>query len=203
LIIMETGSPGRMPIKNQGTHRLLIILTLLSLVLSPGRGTLLRKKMQRSPVTSNPVGAKVSVNGVEQGITPMELKLARKEKKHVIRIEYSGYNPVEIRAKRELSSLPTLDNGLLGVALAIPLAFSEYMRNDEKYNSPWGLWALYSAPIAVALTIGDLVSGAGYSFSPRELSVDLTEVDGAPRLETILLDSGKLQNVTWIRIHRN
>lgn len=183
-------------------NRFLLVLVLISVLLSPNCATLIRRSTQRIPVTSNPVGAKVSVNGIQQGMTPMELKLARKEKKQVIRIECPGYNPVEIRAKREMSSGPILANGLLGVALAIPLAFSEYMRNDEKYNSPWGLWALYSAPIAVALTIGDRVSGAGYSFSPRELNVDLTKIDGTPRLETILIDADELQNVKWIRIHR-
>lgn len=64
-----------------------------------GRGT-----SQKIPVTSNPSGAKIIVDGEEIGHAPLNLKLKRK-KSHVIQVEKPGYNPIEIRIARKISAL--------------------------------------------------------------------------------------------------
>jgi hypothetical protein len=56
--------------------------------------------MQRIPVTSAPAGATIALNGAALGVTPVEIRLDRKQKNQVIRIELPGYNPVEIRVKK-------------------------------------------------------------------------------------------------------
>ena len=75
------------------------LLILFSILLAPDCATITRRSKQRIPVTSDPMGATVIVNGVQQGVTPLEIRLARKEKGQVIRIESPGYNPIEIRRK--------------------------------------------------------------------------------------------------------
>jgi len=194
-----------MTIKNQGTHRLLIILTLLSLVLSPGCGTLFQKKLQRIPVTSNPVGATVSVNGTLRGVTPLELKLPREEKEYVIRIESPGYNPIEIRPKRKMSTRSVLGNFLLGAAFAVPITFYWMLYYDEgqTFGKVVGVELLSAAGIGALLVGFDFSFKAGYELTPRELNITLTKADGTPRVETILLDADELRNVKWIRISRD
>ena len=61
-------------------NRFFLLLTLTSTLISPNCATLTRRSAQRIPVTSSPIGAAVIVNGVEQGVTPIEIKLARKQK---------------------------------------------------------------------------------------------------------------------------
>ena len=65
--------------------------------------TIIRGTSQKIPVTSNPTGAKIIVDGEEMGYAPLNLKLKRK-KSHVIRIEKQGYNPLEIRTTRKTSA---------------------------------------------------------------------------------------------------
>jgi hypothetical protein len=38
---------------------------------------------------------------------------------------------------------------------------------------------------------------------PAELIVTLKKADGSPRVETMLIDADDLQNIKWIRIHRD
>jgi hypothetical protein len=97
-------------------NRFFLFLTLTSVLLAPNCATLKeqRKRTQRIPVTSSPVGATVSVNGQQQGVTPLEIRLARKEKDQVIRIESAGYNPYEIRVKRGISPWVVLMDVWLG-----------------------------------------------------------------------------------------
>jgi len=65
---------------------LLLIATLTGVLFAPGCATIARRRSQRIPVTSFPTGAKVIVNGVERGATPLELNLSKSEKGRVIRI---------------------------------------------------------------------------------------------------------------------
>ncbi|NIO48916.1 MAG: PEGA domain-containing protein [Candidatus Aminicenantes bacterium] len=59
---------------------------------------------QKIPVTSNPSGARIIVDGKEVGNAPLELKL-EKRKNHTIRIEKQGYNPLEIKITRKIQGL--------------------------------------------------------------------------------------------------
>jgi hypothetical protein len=58
--------------------------------------TIVRGTSQKVPVTSNPAGARIIVDGKDTGVAPLRLKLARK-RDHLIRVELEGYVPLEIR----------------------------------------------------------------------------------------------------------
>ncbi len=109
--------------KNTRANRFIIFLTLTSVLLAPNCATLTRRRTQRIPVTSSPVGATVIVNGQQQGVTPLEIQMVRKKKGQVIRIESPGYNPVEIRPQRKMSVGPIIGNVLLGLIPGIGGAY--------------------------------------------------------------------------------
>ena len=57
---------------------------------------------QEVAVGSSPTAAHVSVNGIEQGTTPVVLDLKRKDR-HVIKVEADGYQPYEMALTRSVS----------------------------------------------------------------------------------------------------
>ena len=61
-------------------NRFFLFLTLMTILLSPNCATLTRKWTQGIPVTSSAAGATVSVNGIQRGATPVEIKLARRKR---------------------------------------------------------------------------------------------------------------------------
>lgn len=180
----------------------LLILPLMSMLLSPGCATLIRKKAQRIPVTSAPAGASVSVNGTEQGTTPLEVRLTRKQKGQVIRIESPGYNPCEIQLKRRPSIVMDLASVSLGVALGSVIT-SAYIEDDPDIKSALTIVPLlFAAPAMLFLSI-DRISKKSFEFKPKSLTVTLTKAHGTPRVDTMLVDAGDFQNITWIRVHRD
>jgi hypothetical protein len=189
-------------------NRFLIILTLMSVLLAPNCATLTRSKMQRIPVTSSPAGATVIVNGAQQGTTPLEIRLARKGKGQVIRIESPGYNPVEISVERKFSTAMLLGDVALGAALGFGVvvlvgAYSS-SGNDIDFWDGWDETAKISIPAGmVAMPLIDWVFGKTYNLDPKELTVTLTKADGTPRVDTMFIDAEDFQNIKWIRVHRD
>ena len=178
-----------------------LILTLMSVLLTPNCATLLRKRTQRIPVTSAPAGATVIVNGFEQGVTPLVIRLARKQRGQVIRIESPGYNPFEIRMKRRVSSISSVDvicGGLLGLYMAGIYCLA----HDETADETTVILTMIPATIGSFILI-DKATGAGYDLDPYNLTVTLTKADGTPRVDTLLDDADDFRNVKWIRVHRD
>ncbi len=183
---------------------LLLLLTLTSALLVPNCATLTRKSTQKIPVTSSPTGATVSVNGVQQGVTPLEVKMARKKKGQVIRIESPGYNPMEIRMKHKFSGIPhLLSDVLLGAFIGLWLTMAvgsggyDAWIEGFKYRWPW-------VPAAIgSLLLVDLAPGKGYTLTPKELIVTLKKADGAPRVDTMFVDADEFRNIKWIRVRRD
>jgi hypothetical protein len=156
-------------------------------------------------VTSSPAGATVIVNGFEQGVTPLEVRLDRKQKGYVIRIESPGYNPVEIRLQRRISGKTILGNFLLGVIPAsVPAMFWLDANAEEVAIPELGtalVWTLSAAAFGGLFTIID--GSKGYILRPRDLTVTLTKADGTPRVDTMLVDAEDFRNVKWIRVRRD
>jgi hypothetical protein len=176
---------------------LLLILPLASVLLSPGCATLMWKRTQRIPVTSSPVGATVSVNGIQEGTTPLEIRLVRREKGQVICIEAPGYNPFEIRTQRNISFKTIYGNIVLCAGMAV--LESEWMDfGDRKRVS-----ILDIAGTAALFTIIDAISKKGHEFKPTALTITLTKADGPPRIETRYVDADDFRNIKWIRVHRD
>jgi hypothetical protein len=185
--------------------RVLAFLILSSVLLAADCATITRRSKQRIPVTSHPVGATVIVNGVQQGVTPLVLRLPRKEKGQVIRIESPGYNPVEIRPKRKMSGGPMAGNFALGLMPGAVLAMGYGMEHDEDENVDMMsmlIWMLSAAAFGGLFTAVDS-GGKGYELEPRELTVTLTKAEGPPRVETILIEAGDIQTIKWIRVRRD
>jgi len=185
----------------------LLILPLASLLLSPGCATLTRRSTQRIPVTSVPLGAAVIVNGVEQGVTPLEIRLPRKRKAQVIRIESSGYNPFEIQMKRKISAAMLLGDYVLGAGLGYVAAIVAAGEGDPLDPVSWFDWMkplMYGSLAGIlAFSLVDLASGKVYMMKPKELSISLSKADGTPRVDTMLIDAEEFQNIKWIRVHRD
>lgn len=182
-------------------------LILFNILLSPNCATLTRKSEQRIPVTSTPVGAAVAVNGVQQGVTPLEIRLARKQKGQVIRIESPGYNPVEIRPRRKISADSILGSFLLGLAPGLAPAIF-WLGSSHTKTDPSEEDRILSIYIKSAAVLGGLfaltdIGGKGYTLTPKNLTVTLTKADGTPRIDTMLIDADELQNVKWIRVRRD
>ena len=181
------------------------LLILFSLLLAPDCATITRRSKQRIPVTSDPMGATVIVNGVPQGVTPLEIRLARKEKAQVIRIESPGYNPIEIRPKRKMSGGPIAGNVLIGlIPGAVPAIFYNLKHDDEEGDGTRTMliWVLAAAACGAALTAIDS-GGSGYELNPRDLTVTLSKADATLRVDTMVLDPDDFRNVKWIRVHRD
>jgi len=181
-----------------------IILALLvsSVFLFQNCATLMRGTSQKIPVTSSPAGAKIIVDGEEMGYAPLELKLKRKKKGHIIRIVKPGYNPLEIRIARKtsagLSGIGNVFYGALGFVggelLAIVISGELPLARTLPLFIGGGILAWVGA-----ITI-DFLSGANYTISPAQLNVTLSKIEGEPRPDLILLDAQQFQNIKWIRI---
>lgn len=148
------------------------------------------------------MGAAVYVNGLREGVTPIEIGLSRNIKKRVIRIEADGYDPVEIRLKRSLSTDKVLGNIFLGAAGgALNGAFYGWILGAPDNLLGWIAAAGAAVGIAGAQAV-DMKMG-GYTLHPTVLEVTLKKSDGSPRVQTMFIDTAELRNVEWIRIRRD
>lgn len=180
------------------TMRSWVVLCIAGLLLEPGCASVFLSKRQSIPVTSSPVGAAVSVNGIRQGTTPVRIVLSRRTKIQVVRIESAGYDPVEIRLARRLPHNAVLADLFFGAALGGFEGFLAAAANDElNVWSQVGIWASVGAAVVLGI---DAALGAGREFRPRTLEIALTRTKGTPRVETIVLSPEELRNIKWIRI---
>jgi len=192
---------GRMIIKRK--TQIIVALLVSSIFLIEGCATLSRGTSQKIPITISPGGAKIIVDGEEIGHAPLNLKLKRKKKIHIIRIEKTGYNPLEIRILRKTSKAPVIGNLLLGGSM-VSVCTIGFFRSDYSNEVPTTLGVvcligggvlLLTAPFIV-----DNISGARQVLSPKELKVTLTKQEGNAQPDLILLDAEQLQSIKWLRI---
>lgn len=71
---------------------------LVGLVFQTGCATIIKGTHQDVPVSSEPSGASVLVDGVREGSTPATLRLSRKQS-HVVTIELKGYDSENVTLK--------------------------------------------------------------------------------------------------------
>jgi hypothetical protein len=181
----------------------IVIVSALALA-TTGCATIFRKSTQAIPVTSSPPRAVVSVNGKAVGTTPVWIRVSRRIKGQVIRIETPGYNPIEIRPRRTVVGGPVLGNFLVGLAVGFFPAAGYAFAHDEDRNyhesSAYLIWGGSMAVVGAILVAIDLGGGQGYSLMPKELNLTLTKADGPPRVDTVLIDAGRLRDIKWIRV---
>ena len=183
---------------------LILVVTLSIIMLDTSCASMIRGEKQGIPVTSSPAGAAVIVNGQRQGVTPLKIRLARKDANQVIRIESAGYNPLEIRMKRRFSGVHAFFNVMGGCVAGSIIAIIFHIKHHEDPNFDTKKLRLFSSLTAVgSFFLLDLASSASYTLGPKDLFVMLTKADGTPRVETLLIDADDLQNIKWIRVRRD
>lgn len=79
-----------------------LLLAFTGGLLLPACATIMQGTTQEVSIASTPTGARLIIDGVEAGRTPVAASLKRKDK-HTIRIEMEGYQPFEMALGRGTS----------------------------------------------------------------------------------------------------
>jgi hypothetical protein len=168
------------------------------------------KLTQDIPVTSNPVGARIIVDGEDAGQAPLILSL-KKNGSHRIRIEKEGFNPTELVITRKLSPHAPLYLLAVPVGAAAGLGagavfgfFDRLLRGENVSKTPSGAYVglAIGGALGVAFAVVGMTSPQSHSLSPRSLEVTLTKLtgQGSPQVQVIYLDSEQLKDIQWLRI---
>src|SRR5262245_39962098 len=83
-----------------------------------GCGVIIHGTRQTVAVSSQPPGARVTVDGEAGGVTPMSVKLRRKNV-HTLKIELEGYVPAEITVSHHLVTWALVGSGVLGGVVGV------------------------------------------------------------------------------------
>jgi len=186
-----------------------IILALLvsSVFFFQNCATIFRGTSQKIPVTSNPSGAKIIVDGNEAGYAPLELKLKKKKKNQTIRIEKQGYDPFEIGISGETSRSFTLIDGVLGGVVGMVAGVNAAIAFlPEDVSAGAGITAILAGGLIGSIIGGtsamllDSNLGGIYNLSPKELNVTLTKIEEKHQANFIVISLERFQNIKWIRI---
>ena len=95
------------------------LLLLLSAMLIWGCATIMHGSSQKIGISSSPTGAKVSVDNVSFGTTPLFVSLKRGDD-HIVTIELEGYQKVQLTITKSVSGWVwgnILFGGLIGLAI--------------------------------------------------------------------------------------
>jgi len=143
----------------------------------------------------------ISVNGKPQGTAPVEIRLKRRRRGHVIRIESRGYNPFEIQVGRDATAPRFLMSALLGATVGGLVAAAQ--ATSRVHRDFWADLAI-DAPVGAAMfLVIDLMPGKERPSRERELAVTLTKAEGTPRVDTMSVAAGDFLKIKWIRVHRD
>ena len=193
------------------TTAMLVVAAVL--VSFQGCQSLSRGKTQHIPTTSRPAGVRVIVDGKNEGTTPVNLKLLRRDI-HVIRFELEGYRPVEVRVSKKRASLgETIFTSAVwapigGVALGLPI-FVVWRAAAGPAPGEWGDMERGAISILIGAVIGwtagtiiDATGASNFDLAPRTIFVEMDKADGskAAAPAVVWLDPADLLRLNWIRI---
>lgn len=88
-------------IRHPGRFLALVLLGGFAFALT-ACATIMQGSSQEVSISSTPTGAKVLIDGMDQGVTPVAARLRRKDQ-HTVRIELAGYKPYELKFTRATS----------------------------------------------------------------------------------------------------
>jgi hypothetical protein len=182
--------------------QIILAISIMCAFLCQNCATVIFGTNKKIPVTSNPLGAKVIVDGKEMGFTPLNLRL-KKRNSHIIRIEENGYKALYIIINRKISGtlvFSILGNYWVGYFGMIATVFLLVRHPSLEHNGKLIVGLLLAEWSGAVLL--DFISGANYFLSPEELNVTLTKIEGNSLPDFILIDAEKFQNIKWIRIKR-
>ncbi|MCS1408593.1 MAG: hypothetical protein M2R45_01769 [Verrucomicrobia subdivision 3 bacterium] len=104
--------------KNPLRIKTALLLTLITA--GGGCATITNKSTQPIRFSSEPEGAKVSINGISRGKTPTTVAVRRANETKIVKFELEGYLPVEVKLDTQISGTTAgnlLLGGLLGLAV--------------------------------------------------------------------------------------
>lgn len=159
--------------------RLSLVLPALAVVLS-GCGTIMHGSTQEIAILSAPAGARVAVDSVATGRTPLTVRLPRK-RAHEVRIEAAGYQPHETTLRRRISAWGW------GNAFFAPLFVFVTVPVDASVG---GLFALNPDQVRAVLT------PSGDTLPPRDRSAGAPAPAGArpaSRLERAVMVGSRVR----------
>jgi len=96
-----------------------VIVAIVFVVTLTGCATIMQGTTQSIGIGSTPTGAKVTINNVLKGNTPLVVELKRKEH-HIVKIELPGYMPYETAFSRSTSGWVwgnIVFGGIIGLAI--------------------------------------------------------------------------------------
>jgi len=198
-----------------------LALLVMSVFLFQSCATLMSGTSMGIPVTSNPPGTKVLVDGQDMGQAPTLVKL-KKKKSHTIRLEKEGYNPLEIRIEKTgmgagFNTLTIMTDILAGAFIGLVIGWAlgrdaiekEYVNmwvevlTDKKTDSDGSAFMLPILGMLLGATIVPFVDsklGGTSTLTPEELNVTLKEAEGRAQPDVIFIDPERFQRIKWIRV---
>src|SRR5688500_18646358 len=108
---------------------LILVIAIISMISFTNCASIIHGPTQSVDITSQPTGAKISINGQYLGETPKTLLLRRKgfnkgepkgNREYVTKIELEGYYPYELKIKRQMDGWflgNLIFGGLIGIAI--------------------------------------------------------------------------------------
>jgi hypothetical protein len=103
---------------------------IAAMVMSMGCASLFSSGPDRVPISSNPPGAKVIVDGTEVGVTPTMVTLDRQHSQGNIRIEAPGYQPAMVTRMKSFNNVAIL-NCLNIIFWGIDVLTGNYQKFDS------------------------------------------------------------------------
>ncbi|MFZ9839772.1 MAG: PEGA domain-containing protein [Opitutaceae bacterium] len=157
---------------------LLVVLGIAAVSLCTGCATIVKGTTQEVPVSSEPAGARVSVDGSAAGTTPTTVTLSRKAN-HMVTIEKDGYQLESVAITKSMGGAVAgniIAGGLVGWGVDA-VSGAQYNLNPTTVN-------VRLQPVAEARSAGN---GNGGN-ATRSFVEELNKLDG-------LLEQGKLSSV--------
>lgn len=100
--------------------------------------SIINTSRQYVPITSNPPGATVSLNGKEFGKTPTGINMKRKNKEHILNLTLDGYEPYQTNLVRVVDGWiigNIVIGGLIGLGIDA-ISGGMYHLNPKRIDIP-------------------------------------------------------------------
>lgn len=158
------------------TVRITAVLLFATLAqLTMGCATIVKGTTQAIPVSSEPTGARVSVDGSAHGTTPTTVTLSRKAN-HMVTIEKKGFQSESVAVTKSMSAAVAgniIAGGLVGWGVDA-VSGAQYNLNPSTIN-------VRLQPTAESRGVSDSDSGA----ATRNFIEELNKLDGLLEQETL------------------
>jgi len=183
--------------------RFLAAVTAVCMFLFQGCSTLGIKNFQKIPVTADPPGARIIVDGAEAGTAPLILVL-RRNQGHFIQIEKEGYRRLIIRIERRPSDTKLMDWGITVFGTLLGAMAGGRLVSSQEDPEALDLWGGKILGGLVGLAVSGIIVGrreTPYALTPTELRVSLERANDDRRTDVLTFDGQQMESVRWIRIN--